>query len=68
MSGKGDLMETGILKNSLFIMAGIILLAVIELNLVNLTDLLMLIVGFIGFAALLNGVYGLYYTYKAPED
>ena len=61
-------MERRILKNSLFVVAGIILLAVIELNLVNLTDLLMLIVGFIGFATLLNGAYGLYYAYKTPDE
>lgn len=52
------------MENLLFIVAGAIVLAAVEFKLINLTEILMIVLGFIGFAALLNGVFGLYNTFK----
>jgi hypothetical protein len=61
-------MEQKYMKNGLFIVAGLILITAVELKLLQLNELFVLIVGFIGFAALLNGAFGLYYSYKANEE
>lgn len=58
-------MREKIIENLLFIIAGAIVIAAVELKLINLTEIVMVILGFIGFAALLNGVYGLYNSLRS---
>ncbi len=53
-----------LVEYSLFTIAGVAVLAAVELKLIHENEILMFIIGFIGFVALLQGVFGLYNTLK----
>jgi len=60
-------MENKILENILFAVAGGLVLAAVELKLVQIPEIFLIVLSFIGFAALLQGIYGLYYFLTTKE-
>jgi hypothetical protein len=61
-------MENEIMESILFTAAGGLVLAAVELNLVQIPEILTLILGFIAFAALLHGIFGLYNALTSKDD
>lgn len=58
-------MREKLVEYSLFTIAGVIVLAAVELKFIHVSEIFMIILGFIGFVALLHGVFGLYNTLKS---
>jgi len=61
-------MENKILENILFTVAGGLVLAAVELKLVQIPEIFLIVLSFIGFAALLQGIYGLHYLLTTKEN
>lgn len=61
-------MRNKILENSLFTLAGGLVLAAVELKLVQMPEILLIVLSFIGFAALLQGIFGLCHLLTTKED
>ncbi|WP_321423270.1 hypothetical protein [uncultured Methanobacterium sp.] len=60
-------MENKILENVLFTVAGGLVLAAVELKLVQIPEIFLIILSFIGFASLLQGIFGLYHFLTTKE-
>lgn len=61
-------MENKILENILFTVAGGLVLAAVELKLVQIAEIFLIVLSFIGFASLLQGIFGLYYFLTTKEN
>lgn len=61
-------MENTILENILYVVAGGLVLAAVELKLVQIPEFFMIILSCIGFAALLQGIFGLYHALNSKKD
>jgi hypothetical protein len=61
-------MENKILENILFTLAGGLVLAAVELKLVQIPEIVLIVLSFIGFAALLHGIFGLCYFLTTKEN
>ena len=61
---------TSVLKNSVFIICGIVLMYIAEFILqgTDQTEIIKLILGFVGFASILNGAFGLYGLYRPHKN
>ncbi|WP_321423265.1 hypothetical protein [uncultured Methanobacterium sp.] len=53
-------MDKKIIENAIFIIVGVAILLVVELQLIQFSEIIMIILGLIGFLALVNGAFGLY--------
>ncbi len=61
-------MENKILENILFTVAGGLVLAAVELKLVQIAEIFLIVLSFIGFASLLQGIFGLYYFLTTKKN
>lgn len=60
-------MNKKIIENVIFIIVGIAILLVAELQLMHLSEIIVIILGLVGFLALVNGAFGLYNVLKHKE-
>ena len=57
-----------ILRNIILIIAGAIILGVVEFKLIQLPEILMLLLSVIGFIVLVDGIYELYKTLRHKDS
>lgn len=60
-------MDKKIIENVIFIIVGVVILLVVELQLIQFSEIIVIILGLIGFLALVNGAFGLYNVIKQKE-
>ena len=61
-------MDKKIIENVIFIIVGVVILLVVELQLIQFSEIIVIILGLIGFLALVNGVFGLYNAIKHKNE
>jgi hypothetical protein len=60
-------MDKKIIENVIFIIVGVAILLVVELQLMQFSEIIVIILGLVGFLALVNGAFGLYNALKHKE-
>lgn len=60
-------MDKKIIENVIFIIVGVVILLVVELQLMQFSEIIVIILGLVGFLALVNGAFGLYNALKHKE-